>query len=267
MASLAKYFIENETIGAYEQVLENARIIDVHTHIGRDMDGQALSSPELLRHMKANGIEKAIIFPFNDREAGKDYSSPNEKILNVYKKNPDKYVPFFRLDPNKSWQKEFDKRAGQGFAGLKLHPRSQKFKMSSDSVMKICEKVEKAGLILLMHAGFGLDYVADDLNRIARTFPTLKFLIGHGGFPELERVMRMLKDRANVMFDVSTMRIFDLVELLKNVSYRKIVFGSDIPLYDQTLALQMLVDSAIMAKQKPDHIRRILGGNIERWLK
>ena len=267
MASLAKYFIENQNIGAYEQVLEDVNIIDVHTHIGKDMDGQALSSPELLMHMKANGVGRAVIFPFNDREAGKDYNIPNQKILNIYKKNPDKYVPFFRLDPNREWQKEFDKRAGQEFFGLKLHPRSQKFKMSSDSVMKICEKVEKAGLILLMHAGFGLDYVADDLNRISKTFPKLKFLVGHGGFPELEKVMSLLKDRANVMFDVSTMRIFDLVELLKNVSYKKIVFGSDVPLYDQALALQMLVDSAIMARQKPNQIRSILGGNIERWLK
>ena len=267
MASLAKYFIENQNIGAYEQVLEDVKIIDVHTHIGKDRDGQALSSPELLRHMKANGIDKAVIFPFNDREAGSDYSIPNQRILNLSKKNPDKYVPFFRLDPNKSWEKEFNKRVGQGFAGLKLHPRSQKFKMSSNEVMKICEKVEKAGIILLMHAGFGLDYVADDLNRISKTFPKMKFLVGHGGFPELEKVMSMLKDKANVMFDVSTMRIFDLVELLKNVSYKKIVFGSDIPLYDQALALQMLVDSAILAKQKPHQIRSILGGNIEKWLK
>ena len=217
--------------------------------------------------VKGNGVDRAIIFPMDDPKTGNNFAIPNERILKAYKEHPTKFIPFFRLNPNYEWEKEFQKRVEQGFFGVKLHPRSQNFEMNSAMAMKLYKRIEKENLMLLIHAGFGLDYVADDLNQIARKFPKIRLIVGHGGFPELQNVMKLLRARDNVLFDTSTMRVFDLVELLKRVSYKKMIFGSDIPLYDQTLALQMLVDSATLARQTPNQIRSILGENIQKWLK
>tara|TARA_Y100000310_G_C20701005_1_gene829882 strand:+ start:7709 stop:8512 length:804 start_codon:yes stop_codon:yes gene_type:complete len=267
MTTLSKYFIESENIGIYEQILEKVTIIDAHTHIGSDVDGHKLSVPSLLKSMKHNDINKAIIFPPDDKRAGRTFSHPNEHILKAYQNNPQKFIPFFRLNPKYDWTEELEKRVSQGFLGVKLHPRAQKFFMTSQKAMSLYKKLEKENLILLIHAGFGLDSIAEDLNSIARTFPKLKILVGHGGFPDLESVIRLLKARDNIMFEISTMRIFDLLELLKSVSSKKIVFGSDVPYYDQTLSLQVLIDSATLARKQPHQIRRMLGENLEKWLK
>ena len=267
MPSLSKYFIENENIGLYEEIFDNVHIIDSHVHIGLDREGQRLNRLSLLKQMRGNGIDKAIVFPFDDPRAGKDYNYPNERILEAFHKDPTTLVPFFRLSPKNDWKQEYERRAAQGFQGIKLHPRSQNFGMTCPEVMELYERMEKDNLITLIHAGFGLDYMADDLLKIARTFPKLRIIVGHGGFPELERVIQLLKDKDNVAFETSTMRIFDLVELISNVSYKKIFFGSDAPIYDQTLALQMLVDSAALAKQKPNQIKSMLGENVQRWLR
>lgn len=267
MASLSKYFIENENIGLYEQIFENVNIMDCHTHIGVDRDSHRLGAKQLVKMMASNDINQAISFPLDDPKAGTDFSRPNERIRIAYRKYPKRIIPFFRLNPNHNWEKEFEKRTGQGFRGVKLHPRSQGFEISAQAAMKLYDKMEKAGLILLIHAGFGLEYVADELYKVAKAFPKLRIIIGHGGFVELDNVIKLLKERENILFDTSTMRVFDLMELMKNVSYRKITFGSDTPIYDQTLALQMLVDSAAIAKQTPNQVRSMLGENLQKWLK
>lgn len=267
MVSLNKYFIESENIGVYEQIFEGVYIIDAHSHIGVDRDGHSMTAVQLIRQLDKNGINESIIFPLNDPQAGLNYTMPNDRIFRAYKAYKDRFIPFFRLNPNNGWRDEFTLRVDQGFQGVKLHPRSQDFAITGSKVMKIYEKMEQSNLLLLIHAGFGLDYVAEELNIVAKTFPKLRIILGHGGFPDLQNVIKLLASRENVFFESSTMRVFDLLELLKHIPYKRIVFGSDIPYYDQTLALQMLIDSGSLARHGPGHIRSILGENIQRWLK
>src|SRR3989338_7252398 len=251
MPALHKYFIESENINLYEQIFENVTIIDAHMHIGVDKDGHSLTASALLSNLKANEINRAIVFPMDDPQAGKAFTKPNDRIYNAYRNSPDILVPFFRLDPNYDWSGELDKRLSQGFRGIKLHPRSQNFGISSPQAIRLYERLEKENLMMLIHTGFGIDSVAQELHKVATAFPKLRILVGHGGFPDLDNVIKLLAPLDNVLFEISTMRIFDLIELLKNVSSKKIVFGSDLPYYDQTLSLQVLIDSANLARKSP----------------
>ena len=70
-----------------------------------------------------------------------------------------------------------------------------------------------------------------------------------------------------MLFDTSTLRIFDLLNLMNTLEYTKIVFGSDIPYYDFDLALEMVVDTAIICNKNPSQIKAMLGGNILKWFK
>ncbi len=266
MVQLSKYFIESENIGIYEQIFENINIIDPHAHIGVDLDGHKISATELLKAMDRNGINRSIVFPMDDPQQGKTFTKPNDRIYRAFKSAPARFVPFFRLNPNHVWKAEFSHRVEQGFAGVKLHPRSQSFAISGESAMKLYDAMEKANLILLIHTGFGLDSVADELLTVAKTYPKLKIIVGHGAFPDLDKAIKVLANRDNVMLETSTMRVFDLLDLLKNFPHKQIAFGSDIPYYDQTLALQMLIDSATLAKKSPGKIRQMLGQNIEKLL-
>jgi uncharacterized protein len=267
MAGIQKYFIENENIGVYEQIFENVHIIDSHAHVGVDADGHTLSVPQLLKTMRVNDIDRSIIFPLNDPQAGAVFSGPNERILRSYKSHKEKFIPFFRLDPNHHWKEEFQKRLGQGFRGVKLHPLSQRFAITSPAAMKLYKQMEKDNLILIIHSGFGVENVAESILEVSTTFKNLRVIIAHGGFSELDEAVKRLPERPNVMFETSAMRFFDLVQLLKTVPHKQIVFGSDIPYYDQTLSLQMLVDCATISNHSPNQIRLMLGGNVERWLK
>jgi len=265
MHKWSKYSLTSENIGIYEEIFENVQIIDCHTHIGQDVDGHRMTADHLIKGMNDASINKSIIFPLNDPRNRTTFSEPNDAILLASKVYSDRFIPFFRLNPNEEWKPEFDLRLEQGFKGVKLHPRSQNFKFLAPKALKIYEECEKNNLVLLLHAGFGLEEIADELYTIAKKFPKLNIILGHGGFVDIDNVIAKLSKRDNVLFDTSTTKIFDIFDFLKKVDFRKIAFGSDIPYYDINIALQGVIDSAIMCGKTAYQIKKILGGNVAQW--
>jgi hypothetical protein len=188
--------------------------------------------------------------------------------LRSYKGHTDRIIPFFRLNPRYAeWKDELKERVQQGFRGIKLHPRSQKFRINSAAIKEIIKKAEEHDLFLLIHTGFGVRYLEKDVAAVVKEFPKVRFILGHAAFPSINEVMKSVGGKSNVVFETSSLRIFDLYDLIKNVSYKNIVFGSDMPYYDQTLSLEALIDTAALLKKTPNQIKEMLGGNMVRWLK
>lgn len=261
-----KTFFDHENFESYETIFSNVMIVDAHTHIGRDKDGHYINEREFISKMRLAHVNMAIVFPQNIG-LNKNFSKANDRVYKFYKKYPKNIIPFFRLNPKLRWKKEYKKSVTQGFRGIKLHPRSQHFGISSSYAMKVYEKAEKSRLPVLIHAGFGLENVANDIRKVVDTYPKLKLILGHSAFVDLENTIKAIGNMDNVMFETSTLRIFDLLKLITSMDYTKIVFGSDVPYYDFDLALEMVVDTAIICNKKPNQIKAILGGNILRWFK
>ena len=131
MHKWSKYSLTTENIGLYEEIYENLIIWDCHTHIGVDKDGHTISTAQLVRKMDEAKVDTSIIFPLNHPGENKLFTKPNDIIHRAYKKYPKRFIPFCRLNPNARWKKEFDRCIDLGFKGVKLHPRSQDFKMTS----------------------------------------------------------------------------------------------------------------------------------------
>jgi len=261
------YYLDSETKKVYDEVFKNLVIVDSHVHIGEDIDKHKITTKQLIKGMNSCGINKAIVFPLNNPNFSKTFTKPNDQIFRAFRRNPERIIPFFRLNPNFDlWKDELKKRVEQGFKGIKLHPRSQNFRINSATVRSILAKAEKHNLIVLFHTGFGVKYLADDLKNVVRRFPNVKFILGHGGFPDLNRIIKYVGEKSNVLFETSSLRVFDLFDLLKGLSYKRIAFGSDAPYYDQVFSLESLVDTAALLKKTSNQIKEILGGNLVRWL-
>jgi len=262
------YYISDETRKIYQEICKNLIIVDSHVHIGADKDNHKINSKQLIRKMDVAGINKSVCFPLNNPEYSKTFSKPNDLILKAYKKYPERIIPFFRLNPkHEEWKEELKKRVEQGFRGIKLHPRSQKFRINSKISREIIVKAEKHDLIVIFHTGFGVKYLGDDIKNIVRRFRKVKFILGHSAFPDIKNVVKSVGEKENVLFETSSLRTFDLLDVLKDVSYKRIIFGSDVPYYNQILSLEVLIDTATILGKTPNQIKEILGGNIIRWLK
>ena len=259
-----KIFVDHENLSVYGKIFSNVTIIDAHAHIGKDRDGHLINEKSLIESMKSLGINKAIVFPLNE-PAPRNFSRPNDRVLNLFKNYPEQVIHFFRINPKLKWEKEFDKRLSQGFKGVKLHQRSQAFEIASYSVMDVYEKAQENNLPVLVHTGFGLSNIADDIKFVVKSFPKLKLILGHSAFVDLESTIKKVGTKENVFFETSALSIFSLLELLNSIDSSRIVFGSDAPYYDFEIALQMVVDTAIICNKNPNDIKAILGRNLGRW--
>jgi len=172
-------------------------------------------------------------------------------------------IPFFRLNPHWKWEKEFSLRLEQNFKGIKLHPRAQHFDLTYSRVMKIYEKAEENSLAVLIHTGIGLGNIVEKMEKIAKTFPKLNIILGHSAFVDIEEAIKRLKKYNNVYFDTSTIKIFDLYDLLSAVPASRIVYGSDMPYLDMQYSVEAIIHTCIILNVSLKKMEMIFSKNLE----
>ncbi|OIO65098.1 hypothetical protein COY28_05435 [Candidatus Woesearchaeota archaeon CG_4_10_14_0_2_um_filter_57_5] len=249
----------------YRDLFSMARVIDAHAHIGEDKDGHKMGGAGIIKLMDQFGIDRSVVFALNTARTPKDFVLENTTVYRAFRRYPDRLIPFFRLNPHLDWRKEFNRCRELGFMGVKLHPRSQNFPLLSGQAKAIYRECESTGMPVLIHAGFGVSNAAKGFYQMKKEFPALKLIVGHACFVDLFEAMRLLRKAPFVVLETSTVRIFDLYDLLRHFPAEKIVFGSDAPYYDHWVSLQMLVDTALVLRKSTREIRGMLGENIWGW--
>ena len=171
-----KHGIEALTSGAMAEVWawvqskipSGAEVFDAHAHIGTDVDGRTMTADGMRERMLAAGVGRGIVFPLNDPNARDDYSGPNDVVWAAYEDYPEFFVPFFRLNPHRDYEKEFERCVGRGFMGLKLHPVSQEFDLDDERAVRLFGMATEAGLPVLIHSGFAMQRVVSPCCRPSR---------------------------------------------------------------------------------------------------
>lgn len=69
-------------------------IIDAHNHLGGPDKGDGMSQgpDEIIARMDAAGIDKAVVFPFNDTNPGVSFSSSNDRVHIAVTRHPGRLV-------------------------------------------------------------------------------------------------------------------------------------------------------------------------------
>jgi uncharacterized protein len=268
-----KHSIEALTSGAMAPVWEwierrvssGVEIFDAHAHIGADVDGRTMTAEGMSERMRAAGVARSIVFPLNDPNAFDDYSGPNDVIWTAYEEHPRQFVPFFRLNPHREYEKEFERCIERGFRGLKLHPVSQRFELDDERVVRLFGMAAEADLPVLVHAGFAMCRVAEPLLSTVEAYPELRLILGHASMVEILEAVRAFEDNANVLFETSVVGAKDLYVLFGTMDASRICYGSDIPYGDIPSTLHATLAAAEAAGVPDRDLPGILSGNIRRW--
>jgi len=241
------------------------QVFDAHAHIGVDVDGRTMTAAGMKERMDAAGVSRTIVFPLNDPNARDDYSGPNEVIWDAYEQHPDRFVPFFRLNPHKDCEAEFDRCVRRGFAGLKLHPLSQEFELDDGRAVRLFEMASEAGLPVIIHAGFGMQRIVEPLLPTVERLPELRLILGHAAMVEILAAARAFGDHPNVLFETSVVRAKDLYVLFRSLDPSRISYGSDIPYGDLPSTLHSTLSAADAAGLSDGDLEGVLAKNIRRW--
>ncbi len=241
------------------------QVFDVHAHIGTDIDGRTMTADGMKARLEASGVSRSIVFPLNDPNARHDYSGPNDVVWAAYEEHPDAFVPFFRLNPHKNYDAEFERCVARGCKGLKLHPVSQEFELDDKRVIRLFEMAAEADLPVLVHAGYLMQRIVEPLLPTVERLPELRLILGHSAMVELLAATRAFEDYPNVLFETSVVKAKDLFVLFCSLDLSRICYGSDIPYGDIPSTLHATLSAAELAGLSEEEISGVLSGNIRRW--
>jgi predicted TIM-barrel fold metal-dependent hydrolase len=237
-------------------------VLDAHTHIGRDEDGQALDADGLLAALDEVGPgARAVAFPFHDPERHPAYRLPNDRVLAWAADSGGRIVPYCRLDPADDPIPEAERCLARGARGIKLHPRAQGFGFDNAASQAIFATARDAGVPILVHAGRGMPGMRP-LAELALRFPEVTLVLAHTALADQGMFASVLRDHPNVLYDTSCFSPFDLVELFALVPAERIVFASDVPYGRPIRGLYVALRAAALAGLDDDDRALLAGGTM-----
>ena len=268
-----KHSIEALTSGAMaevwawvrEKIPSGAQVFDAHAHIGVDIDGRTMTAEGMHERMLAAGVTRSIVFPLNDPNARDDYSGPNDVVWKAHEDHPGLFVPFFRLNPHRDYEKEFERCVERGFMGLKLHPVSQEFELDDERAVRLLGMAAAADLPVLIHTGFAMRRVVKPLRPTIEAHPELRVILGHSSMVEVLDAARTFEDNPNVLFETSVVSAKDLYVLFSSIDAGRVCYGSDIPYGDIPSTLHAALVAAEAAGVPEEKVPAVISGNIRRW--
>ncbi len=245
-----------------ELLPDDAGVIDAHTHLGLDEDGQSLTPAELLRALDEVAPDaRACTFPLHDPERHPAYRVPNDRVLAWAREADGRLFPYCRLDPAQEPVKEAERCLALGARGIKLHPRAQAFGFGNAAAEAIWRVADEARVPILVHAGRGMPPM-EPLAELALRFPDVVVVLAHAGIADQGVFAARLGGHPSVLYDTSTFSVFDQLELFARVPAERIVFASDVP-YGRTFGgLYTALRLAAYAGLDDEDRRALVGGTM-----
>lgn len=248
-------------------------VIDIHTHpvqvaellerdpelstSVRDVFGLYIKPQPIatyLGHLDEAGIDRAVVLPIDCRSAFGRTVVSNEQVAWLMEQTP-RVIGFASVDPGLDGAAEQLARDVReyGLSGLKLDPSLQRFRIDDpERAFPVYAAAAELGIPVLIHCGISWSPAGRSslghplaLEPVLESFPDLRIVIAHLGWPWVnEAVMLALKHR-NVHLDTSVLfsgtpseslrHVVDNVlgrELIDRSLPRQVLFGSNYPRVD-----------------------------------
>jgi hypothetical protein len=241
---------------------KGAIVLDAHTHLGADEDGQAQTPEQLLEFLdQVSPTAGACTFPFHDPERSPAYRVPNDRVLRWAEEAGGRLYPYCRLDPAEDPVPEAERCLALGARGIKLHPRAQSFRFGTDAADSIWKVADAANVPILIHAGRGMPPM-DPLADLALRYPDVALILAHAAIADQGMFASRLRDHPNIYYDTSTFSMFDQLELFARIPLERIVFASDVPYGRPIGALHTVLRIAAYAGLDEAEITALVGGTM-----
>lgn len=218
------------------------RIIDAHVHVFPQSFKQEFPSlfqqtnlriKHLLNVMDRNGIELSILQPLQIDEK---FNVPNEFVMNVSNRFPDRFRWFASLDPrNHEDFPQLVEYKKSRCVGLKLYPAIG-FYPNQTTFEYLYEIAIKNKMPVLFHTGIPFPYPTLNaeygkpkyIGELAESFPELNIIAAHMANPWYHDMIKVLMKNNNVYADISSCyTIYPIKKALRAGESDKIIFSSD----------------------------------------
>lgn len=242
--------------------LPNTLVIDGHIHIGEWPHAATFQSvdeaaSESLLYMDSHGIDAicavsgGYIFGMYDDRMGNDF------LLSVWKRMPERLIPFMSVNPNDTRAHVLDelkRMFDHGVRCIKLiNTYQDNYPGDGPNLMAVYEYAAINHLLVFNHW-----WAEHEIVRIAAEFPSVDFIFAHysGGYQD-EVMLRFPNVYSNIW---SYGRLGWLEDGIRNVGAHKFMLGSDGFLN----ALSVGIGPVVFANISDTEKRLILGETVAR---
>lgn len=231
-------------------------LIDAHTHLG-PFNKILATAEQLIHSMDEASIDYSIVIADNFRNDPRGIRMP--ELINISKKTPRlKIVGEVSISNLKEDQINYLKQnlENKNICGLKFYPGYENFFPYDQRLYPLYQFCSDNGYPVIFHTGYLEVNTPGHMKQshplhiddVAQDFPRLKIIIAHLGNPWLLDTAAIMYRNKNIYTDVSaqfaeyqTIKpssvsnfISDMKVFKYNMgNYKRIIFGTDFPLYSQ----------------------------------
>jgi predicted TIM-barrel fold metal-dependent hydrolase len=266
-------------------------ILANHAHVFPAAINSSATIDRLLRLLDTCGIDQAVCFaPFAEQTDGSGIDR-NTWLAGELKRY-DRLFGFGTIDLRRTdVADQVHQVADLGLRGLKIHPNTQKFDVTSPRAMETYAAAEAHKLFITFHTGvhhYRLEhYRVTKFDEIAHHFPNLRFSLEHvGGYSFFNEAIAVIFNnipfppipgrKGHVFGGLTSVFTPDylrfwylspqrLQELLQQAGPEQLIFGLDFP-YNLEAQIEQAMET--LEEQIPDESARamVLGGNLRQEL-
>jgi len=225
------------------------------------------------------GVEKAVLLAWDAETHSTRPRTRNEYVAEIVKQYPDFFIGFGSVDPWKGPKAIAELelfKSSYGFKGVKFHPPAQGFSPADPRFFPMWDLIQEQELVVLAHAGhtgYGAGLPGGggvrlaharpfpDFEILANTFPRLKIICAHPGWPWHEDLLALAMHKSNIYIDLSGWSPkyipANVIRHAKSLLQDKCLFGTDYPV----ISPKSWIDNFIALDVKEDVLDKILYRN------
>jgi hypothetical protein len=242
-------------------------IIDFHAHLFSEWKGiKGLAPGELVQQMDQNEVDHAVVYTLNGFWG--DFRKANDALVRLAKPYGSRLIPFCTVHPNEIGKAidEVDRcKTKYHIQGIKLHPWLQGFSVTSMEMLQLAEHAARREMMLVLHDGSPPYCEPLQIADLARRFPSLTVVLGHGGLKDFHMEALMALQRHPNLVIGCNAPATALERMIHELKGDRILFGSDLGFSKIALPwwLAHIRSLAISEEEK----EKVLAGNARRLLK
>ncbi len=139
------------------------------------------------------------------------------------------------------------------FVGFKFLSSYHQYPIDGPHYAYVLDYAEEHGIPVLMHTWTGDRYCGfDNCRAVAERYSAFPFLMGHSGFSEYARFAELARDHDNVYCELTATYALDgaVETMVKTAGSEKVLFGTDLPWFDQAYCIGCVRYSRITEKDR-----------------
>ncbi|MBN2845366.1 MAG: amidohydrolase [Deltaproteobacteria bacterium] len=158
------------------------------------------------------GVEKAVIFKLDEETPSGIPGLPNDYYADIVKKYPNKFIGIAGIDPLKGMDavREIRRSYDLGLRGVAVRPFMFEIPPHHAKMYPIYSTCVELDIPIWFHLSINYSTNSMEVERpiyldiVARDFPELKMIAGHGGWPWINEMVAVAWRNPNIYIDIAS---------------------------------------------------------------